>query len=118
MTWGTVSIGEVTLVALAALGMLVHCRGLRESLRDRRALRAQGLNGARHLLVRGHIRGHALRIAMNGTVLCLAVYLMMREPPSATSTARVLVAGLLVIVGGLLIDGVLDAADWRRLEQE
>lgn len=115
--WGTVSAWEALLLLLAAVGLLVHARSLRASLADRRALCAQGLNGARRLLVRGHIRGHALRILANGVVIGLASWLMTRAAPATDRTAPVVIGGLLVITGALMVDGLLDARDWRTLEE-
>lgn len=101
-----------TLLLLAALTeLVVHGRGLRASLNDRNELEARGVNGARRRLVRGHIRGHALRIVANAVIVALALYLM-------TWTAPVIVAGLLVIAVALMADGLLDARDWRKLEGE
>ncbi len=115
--FGTISVWEILLLLLTAGGLIVHSRALRNSLLDRRALRAQGLNGARRLLVRGHIRGHASRLLMSGAVLALTLYLMTRAAPPTDRSAPVAIMTLLVITTTLLMDGLLDAADWRRLEE-
>ncbi len=118
MTWGTVSLREVLLLVIAAAGLVIHARGLRASLGDRRELEARGWNGARRLLVRGHIRGHALRLLVNVVVILMAAYLMTRVAPATDRTAPVVIGGLLVISLTLLADGLLDARDWRALEEE
>ncbi len=116
MTWGTISAWEVLLLLAAAVALVTHARDLRASLADQRKLRADGVNGACALLVGGHIRGHALRLVANGVVLGLAMYLMTRAAPATDRTAPVVIGGLLVITGTLLVDGLLDARDWRALE--
>lgn len=117
MTWGTISAWETLLFMAAVVALVTHARGLRASLADRRGLAAKGVNGACALLVRGHIRGHALRLVANGVVLGLALYLMTRAAPATDRTAPVVIGGLLVITGTLLVDGLLDARDWRALEE-
>ncbi len=118
MTWGTISVWEALLLVTAAVSLVIHARGLRASLADRRGLKAKGVNGACALLVRGHIRGHALRLVANGVVAGLALYLMTRSAPATDRTAPVVIGGLLVISLTLLADGLLDARDWRALEEE
>lgn len=117
MTWGTISAWEVLLLATAVGGLVIHARGLRASLGDRRELEARGWNGARRLLVRGHIRGHALRLLVNVVVILMAAYLMTRVAPATDRTAPLFVTGLLVVTLALTADGLLDARDWQELEK-
>lgn len=116
MTWGTISAWETLLFMAAVVALVTHARGLRASLADQRKLRADGVNGACALLVGGHIRGHALRLVANGVVLGLSLWLMTRPSPTADRTAPIVIGGLLVITGALMVDGLLDARDWRALE--
>lgn len=118
MTWGTVSVWETLLLLAALTELVVHSRGLRASLSDRNELETRGVNGARRRLVRGHIRGHALRIVANVVIMALALYLMTWAAPASDRAAPVIVAGLLVIAVALMVDGLLDARDWRKLEGE
>lgn len=116
MSWGTVSGWEALLLTVALVGVGVHGRGLRRSLADRRRLAVDGINGACRLLVQGHIRGHATRLAVNGVVILMALYLMTRAAPPTDRTAPLMITGLLVITAALMVDGVWDARDWRELE--
>jgi hypothetical protein len=103
MTWGTISAWETLLFMAAVVALVTHARGLRASLADQRKLRADGVNGACALLVRGHIRGHALRLVANGVVTGLALYLMTRAAPAADRTAPIVVRTLLVFRRGIVI---------------
>lgn len=118
MTWETVSGWEALLLAVALVGMVIHAAGLRVSLADRRCLNERGLNGARRLVVAGHVRGHVSRLVVNGVVIAFALFLMGRTANPADQVAPRMLAGALLVTLTLTVDSALAARERRELEGE
>ena len=116
---------EVVWTLLSLAGLVLHLAGIRAARYDMRALRLRSINGARLLIVRGHLIHHAVRALVKVAFIIVGV-IGMNLPPMPPSHPPQVAGGIIIImlianvalVGASLVDALHRRAliDWYRAQ--
>jgi hypothetical protein len=114
--WSTVSPAELTWTLVALAGIVLNVLAVVSAQGDLRFLRAQGLNGARTIVARGHRRGAAVRGGVKVMFVLVGLTAASSPPPILrVPTVQVLTIGFILAVAGLTWVDLCERIDRARL---